>query len=605
MVKQLERPVEKAVVPNLEAVALERPERSHNLDVLTSLRFFAAASVYFLHAQSMGLAHVLPAGPAHLSLVTGVNFFFTLSGFLLAYRYRDFRTSESVIKYLGNRCARILPLYYLTAIPFLFVPQLAMFTPHPWQDIPRYLFAIQAWQKDPYVACCVNPVAQSVSIEMFFYVLFPVLFLFKRRNLALLCSCLIVVYSVSPHFIRLAGLAMSFSPISALVFFLAGIIGHQCFSSLSMRLQQSGRQSSLQSWCFTAAEIFALTVCVVLSYLISTGPSKEIFLCGYRVLFAHLLYVSLACSFALMIAIFALGRGAMSRLLKQSFLVALGESSYALFLTHYGILLLFRPWGLTLEPSSAHSLCWPILALCITISLFLHKFVEAPLRKTISSLVGVSLMSRQSVQTSNVSSTKVSPAGGQTSSMTVGEYVRELGLRFFLPALVISTINVWFPPIKAFYLSATTPRAEEVWKSIKQPQIAGATNIRFGDSVVLLSAKAVPNAKGISLHTLWKARTNVNDQVGFLATHLVDKNGKIIRNLDHQLVPSGTFIAKNSCWQDVVELPSIAGVDTCGLALYYPQKQICDVVVGGRTDFGGRRLLVSLNKDSMSRGQAN
>jgi peptidoglycan/LPS O-acetylase OafA/YrhL len=592
MVMQLQRPVENAVVPNSEALVLERNDGSPKLDVLTSLRFFAAASVFFLHAQSMGLAHVVPAGPAHVSLSHGVSFFFALSGFLLAYRYQNFETKKSVIEYFGNRIGRIFPLYYLTAIPFLVVPQLACFTPRPWEDIPRYLLAIQAWQRDPNAACCVNPVGQSVSIEMFFYAFFPLLFLFKRRNLAWLCSTLIVVFFVSPHFIMAAGTCLSYSPVSGLVFFLAGIVGHECFSNWRKQVQHHRLQSALQGWLFTTAEAVALGVCIVLSYWNSTTTSNEILLCGNRVLFSLFLYVSLACSFGAMISIFAFGRGAISNCLKSPVLVGLGEASYALFLVHYAILFLFRPWSLSLQPSSAHNLCWPILALCITISLLLHKLVEAPLRKTISDLVRESLMSRQSAQ----SSSKVQPVVGQSTALTAGEYVRELGVRFFLPALVISTINFWFPPIKAFYLSVVTPPAQEVWKKIEQPEIAGTNNVRFGESVVLLAAKAVPNAKGVSLHTLWKARTNINDQVGFLATHLVDKTGKIVRNLDHQLVPAGTFIARDSCWEDVVELPSLAGVDTCGLALYYPQKQICDVVQGGRTDFGGRRLLVTISR---------
>lgn len=592
MVMQLQRPVENAVVPNSEALVLERNDRSPKLDVLTSLRFFAAASVFFLHAQSMGLAHVVPAGQAHFALAHGVSFFFTLSGFLLAYRYQKFGTRQSILEYFGNRFGRIFPLYYLTAIPFLFVPQLSIFTPHPWEDIPRYLLAIQAWQRDPNLACCVNPVAQSVSIEMFFYALFPILLLCKQPNLTLLCSSLVVVYFIAPHISNQVVIALSYSPIAMLVFFLAGIVGHECFSYFGKRVQKSTRQGALQGCWFTVAEVFTLGVCLALSFNNSTGTGKEILVHGHRVLFFHLLSAGLACSFASMIATFAFGRGAMSSVLKRPLFVALGESSYAFFLIHYGILFLFRPWSLSLQASSANNLCWPILALCITISLLLHKFVEAPLRKTISNLVRESFMSRQSAQ----SSSKVKPAVGQSTALTAGEYVRELGVRFFLPALVISTINFWFPPIKAFYLSVVTPPAQEVWKKIEQPEIAGTNNVRFGESVVLIAAKAVPNAKGVSLHTLWKARTNINDQVGFLATHLVDKSGKIVRNLDHQLVPTGTFIAKDSCWEDVVELPSLAGVDTCGLALYYPQKQICDVVQGGRTDFGGRRLLVTISR---------
>jgi peptidoglycan/LPS O-acetylase OafA/YrhL len=99
-------------------------ELKPELLALTGLRFFAAFWVFLFHihirwslTEFRFLKNVLSQG------AVGMSIFFSLSGYVLAYRYWD--TKVSVRNYLTNRFARIYPIYAMTAILTL-----------PWLGIP-------------------------------------------------------------------------------------------------------------------------------------------------------------------------------------------------------------------------------------------------------------------------------------------------------------------------------------------------------------------------------------------------------------------------------------------------------------------------------------
>jgi peptidoglycan/LPS O-acetylase OafA/YrhL len=153
------------------------------LAALTSARFFAAFHVFLFH---MGVMKGLSHAPACLQKFAGVGyvaitFFFVLSGFILVYTYtgRDF----SLRQFWKARLARLYPVYLLSlllAAPFFFyavlkinVPELAWFKTHLASALVLVLTMLQAWV--PQAALGWNGVAWAVSVEIFFYMLFPVL----------------------------------------------------------------------------------------------------------------------------------------------------------------------------------------------------------------------------------------------------------------------------------------------------------------------------------------------------------------------------------------------------------------------------------------------
>ena len=143
-------------------------------DAITSLRFFAAAHVVAYHyaRDAAGMPEVvtslLYAGPASVGL------FFVLSGFVLARRYGD---GVPFREYAVARVARIVPLYWLSLV--LSAP-LLLATPHPAAALLTVPVFLQAWL--PHTALAWNEPAWSLSAEMFFYALFPVILPWAQRR---------------------------------------------------------------------------------------------------------------------------------------------------------------------------------------------------------------------------------------------------------------------------------------------------------------------------------------------------------------------------------------------------------------------------------------
>ncbi|HEY5822737.1 MAG TPA: acyltransferase family protein, partial [Cyclobacteriaceae bacterium] len=95
--------------------------QTNYLTTLTPLRGIAAILVVVFHSNLM-LGAFIPTGYTHL-IDDGwlwVDFFFVLSGFILAYVYtKDFSQSvkrSAYWKYMGSRFARVYPLHFFTLI---------------------------------------------------------------------------------------------------------------------------------------------------------------------------------------------------------------------------------------------------------------------------------------------------------------------------------------------------------------------------------------------------------------------------------------------------------------------------------------------------------
>ena len=161
------------------------------LPAITTLRFFAAFHVVLFHMRVIG---ILPGGPwwyqnfASIGYV-GVNFFFVLSGFILVYTYDG--PSLNAGKFWWARFARIYPAYLLSLIvaaPFFFfalrqlnLPFYAWSKQHTFWACTLTLSLLQAWA--PRAALTWNSVCWSLSVEAFFYLVFP-FFLLRSRKLS-------------------------------------------------------------------------------------------------------------------------------------------------------------------------------------------------------------------------------------------------------------------------------------------------------------------------------------------------------------------------------------------------------------------------------------
>ena len=179
------------------------------LPAVTSLRFFAAFHVALFHMNEMGAI----TGPAWLKTFAGigyvgVSFFFVLSGFILVYTY----AGRNIVlgDFYQTRFARIYPAYLfslLLSFPFFYFGAMKMHIPffyfaeqHFTLATVLVLLLLQAWV--PPAALAWNSVAWSLSVEAFFYAIFPFALIrfgkFSRRVLwAVIPACWIAGLAIS------------------------------------------------------------------------------------------------------------------------------------------------------------------------------------------------------------------------------------------------------------------------------------------------------------------------------------------------------------------------------------------------------------------------
>jgi len=151
----------------------------NELPALTGLRGIAALWVFLYHTRLLtqeihhgaldGLSMISAAG------YLGVDLFFVLSGFVIAYHYADLELHRSLRNfgdYLWKRVARIYPAHVAALI--LFAVSLVVYRTEgdlSFLALLRSLTLTQAWELAG--SSSWNPVAWSVSCEFAAYLLFP------------------------------------------------------------------------------------------------------------------------------------------------------------------------------------------------------------------------------------------------------------------------------------------------------------------------------------------------------------------------------------------------------------------------------------------------
>jgi peptidoglycan/LPS O-acetylase OafA/YrhL len=146
------------------------------LKTLTSIRFFAAMYVVFFHMHvGFQVSRVPLVANFMASGFTGVTLFFVLSGFILAYNYPEVRRPKD---FWIARFARIYPVYALSLGLSLLRPVM-WHAPHVVTGSLLDFALLQAWWIPLFSA--INSAAWTLSVEAFFYAMFPVLLPWLRK----------------------------------------------------------------------------------------------------------------------------------------------------------------------------------------------------------------------------------------------------------------------------------------------------------------------------------------------------------------------------------------------------------------------------------------
>lgn len=354
--------------------------RRRQLPSLTGARFVAAVAVVVYHLWRWD-AWAMPGVVEHVvgGLSVAVSFFFVLSGFVLAWSglRDDGSLWLSTTAFWRGRLRRLAPTFWLATVVAL-PTALALLHRSGLQgaelaraigvDAALSLSFLQAFVPGHELA--INPPAWSLSAEMFFSLLFPLLAppLFRLRagtavaalvSLWLLSWLPGVLYLVlDPDGLSAAGIAIDhrahavvldvlrYHPLLRLPEFLAGIV--------AARLFLDGRR--VPAW---AAVVAVLAVAVVMAVL-ALGLPAAIIHNGLLLPAFIVLVLALASMSPTMSPTMALSTS--SRWWQR-----LGDSSYALYLLH--VPLLYWVAGMSMRRLGRNVLDEPLLAALVVVAI--------------------------------------------------------------------------------------------------------------------------------------------------------------------------------------------------------------------------------------------
>lgn len=355
---------------------------AQKIDSLTSLRFFAAGMVVVFHTRRefgyFGLAE-------HLALTQAVSLFFVLSGYILAHTHRTITSRSDIYIFYIKRFARIWPLHLAGAAVAAWLIHFEGGSIGSTAAILNVLL-VHAWSSDIATYFSLNGVSWSLSDEAFFYVVFPLLIWRVNATWAVkLAGTMLVTAAMLVAFKNMGRPLMLWSayisPITRLSEFMLGIAAYQLRGKIRSAIQRGWRASALEIGValIVLSAIWAADLRVVSELPFHLSKPVAIWLsnCGAGVLFA------------LLIAVFALENGGLSRLLQARPLIYLGEISFALYVVHQLVLRFAEDHGYMARnyPVAAKAALYWLAAIAVAAAA--HHLIEMPVQRLILSRLAI------------------------------------------------------------------------------------------------------------------------------------------------------------------------------------------------------------------------
>lgn len=338
------------------------------IEQITFTRFWAALAIVIYHFGK-GTA-INNEYTSHLFSNVGVSYFFILSGFVMIIAYQ--KTEKfNLKKYFINRFARIYPLYLFALLLIIFLKvvfkQGVNFT-----ELIYSITVIQAWSSE-YVLSLNGP-GWSISVEIFFYFLFPLLLLFfyQKHQLKTVITYIIVFCLISQFFFQFFILSHThehdwfeffyYSPIMHLGEFLIGNVAGLFF----LNYRNDYANSRLYKY-----NSFLILLCLLVLLLLLKYP----LLFNYHNGFLAIVYIPL-------ILFLSFDKGWITKLLNLKPFVFLGEISYGVYLLQLPIYKLSQILFKILKLE--FSFYWYLVVLILSASISYLLF-ENPVRNFIKS----------------------------------------------------------------------------------------------------------------------------------------------------------------------------------------------------------------------------
>ena len=340
------------------------------IEQITFTRFLAAISIVIFH---YGLS-IFPFKDETLSFLfkhanIGVSYFFILSGFVMMIAYGQ-KTHLPALEYFKNRFARIYPVYFL-AIFLILLYIFLFFENKNYYGIILNTLLLQAWI--PPHALSFNPLGWTLSVEMFFYALFPFLYnhLYSKVSYKKIIAGIITFFVLSQvtfhillHSHLYQGYPSSFHnfifyfPLMHLSEFLVGnLAGIFFFEHLSHK------QKNYDLWIVLCVLIFFVCLKYSFNFNFHNGLLSVIFVP--------------------LILLLSINTGVFTRILKNKFCIFLGEISYGIYILQIPVFWWTKGFLKYIQIEEPTFVFYTSLCILIGSAATSYLFIETPLRNFI------------------------------------------------------------------------------------------------------------------------------------------------------------------------------------------------------------------------------
>ena len=365
-------------------------EKKGMLDALTSFRFIAAFMVFVWHS------HVFHSSLIRYELgYVGVGFFYILSGFILTYVYFEKlkkKNVKNIKKFYIARVAKLYPVHivtFLASIPFFLETVKTVFPEHTKLTVLGValsnLSLTQSYLPSGDVNFSFNGVAWSISVELFFYALFPIIifmlakyykYLTIKKLLIIMSALWIILMTLYlPQQSYLDDWRFYVFPIARLPDFVMGVFLGMVF----LRIEHGQvAQRLMKKANFTWLEVVSIALLIVSITLSPIFPQSVRFSLTLMPFWAAIIFV------------FAHQKGWVSRIFTVRPLIFLGEISFSFYMTHLLVIAYLSQLGYSVELTALLSLVCAVL-----ISSILYVFFEEPMRLWLKSFLERRLVHRR------------------------------------------------------------------------------------------------------------------------------------------------------------------------------------------------------------------
>lgn len=308
-----------------------------------------------------------------------MTLFFVLSGFILTYNYAGLTTRSEVLKFYASRFARIYPVMVLALTLGAFGVAYALMNRgsgalrdwyaledsnalNLWGSFVAQLTVFTGWLPVAGLNQPWNSPAWSISCEVFFYLLFPLLIVQMRKlkrirmvvlllaSFAAQCLVIFVAAKFAPSGER--GYLVYQFPVTHLFEFMAGIVAGLFFLRGGNEWIRQGRRRG----ALLGAALMALAV---LAFFRPVNPA----------------FLLMSPLFAVLILALAARPRRRVSFLAWGPLILLGEASFSLYMIHVPLMNL-----LSVIPPRDPRIGWLLVAVVVLLSILVFKRFETPAR---------------------------------------------------------------------------------------------------------------------------------------------------------------------------------------------------------------------------------